>query len=104
MLRAFRFSFPPAEEQRSIATYLDEKVASLDGARAAVELQIRAVREYRTRLIADVVTGKLDVRQAAARLPDDPDQPEPVDDTEAEGDAEEVDTADIDGVPEEAQP
>ena len=32
----------------------------------------RAVEEYRTRLIADVVTGKLDVREAAARLPDEP--------------------------------
>ena len=29
------------------------------------------LREYRTRLIADVVTGKLDVREAAARLPDE---------------------------------
>ena len=27
--------------------------------------------EYRTRLIADVVTGKLDVREAAARLPEE---------------------------------
>ena len=26
-------------------------------------------REYRTRLVADVVTGKLDVREAAERLP-----------------------------------
>ena len=30
-------------------------------------------QEYRTRLIADVVTGKLDVREAAAQLPDEPD-------------------------------
>ena len=28
------------------------------------------LREYRTRLIADVVTGKLDVREAAADLPE----------------------------------
>jgi hypothetical protein len=28
--------------------------------------------EYRTRLIADVVTGKLDVREAAAGLPNGP--------------------------------
>ena len=28
------------------------------------------LREFRTRLIADVVTGKLDVREAAARLPE----------------------------------
>ena len=29
------------------------------------------LREYRTRVVADVVTGKLDVREAAARLPED---------------------------------
>ncbi len=30
------------------------------------------MQDYRTRLTADVVTGKLDVREAAARLPDGP--------------------------------
>ena len=39
--------------------------------------EISLLREYRTRLISDVVTGKLDVREAAARLPDDPDPDEP---------------------------
>lgn len=33
------------------------------------EREIELLREYRTRLTADVVTGKLDVRQAAERLP-----------------------------------
>ena len=33
--------------------------------------EIGLLREYRTRLIADVVTGKLDVREAAAKLPDE---------------------------------
>jgi type I restriction enzyme S subunit len=36
------------------------------------EREIALIREYRTRLIADVVTGKLDVREAAAKLPDEP--------------------------------
>jgi type I restriction enzyme S subunit len=39
------------------------------------------MQEYRTRLVADVVTGKLDVREAAARLPD-----EAISDTEDEAD------------------
>lgn len=34
------------------------------------EREIDLLREYRTRLIADVVTGKLDVREAAAWLPE----------------------------------
>ncbi len=33
--------------------------------------EIELLREYRTRLVADVVTGKLDVREAALRLPDE---------------------------------
>ena len=44
--------------------------------------QIELLREYRTRLIADVVTGKLDVRDAAAGLPEvDPLVEEDSDDT-----------------------
>ena len=49
--------------------------------------QIELVEEYRTRLIADVVTGKLDVREAAAELPDEPDD---ADGTEANGPVEDV--------------
>ena len=44
------------------------------------------LREYRIRLIADVVTGKLDVRDAAARLPEETDEPEPIDEIEADVD------------------
>jgi len=36
-----------------------------------LEREIDLLREYRTRLVADVVTGKLDVREAAATLPDE---------------------------------
>ena len=36
-----------------------------------MEAEINLLREYRTRLIADVVTGKLDVRDAAAQLPEE---------------------------------
>ena len=34
------------------------------------ESEIELLREYRTRLVADVVTGKLDVREVAERLPE----------------------------------
>ncbi len=36
------------------------------------------MEEYRTRLVADVVTGKLDVREAADQLPDEADCQRPV--------------------------
>ena len=40
---------------------------------ARARRQVELLQEYRTRLIADVVTGKLDVREAAAQLPDEGD-------------------------------
>jgi type I restriction enzyme S subunit len=71
----------------------------IDRARAAIAL----LREFRTRLTADVVTGKLDVREAAARLPDGAQEPKPFDEAEAlaEGDGED---ADVDAASEEADP
>jgi type I restriction enzyme, S subunit len=87
-LRAHRFAFPPMAEQEAIATYLDATLGTIDKADSAARAEIDLLREYRTRLISDVVTGKLDVREAAARLPDEPDEPEPIDDDTAEEEAE----------------
>jgi len=42
----------------------------LDRATTLATSAISLLREYRTRLIADVVTGKVDVREASARLPE----------------------------------
>ena len=47
--------------------------AGIDAAIARTRQQVELVKEYRTRLVADVVTGKLDVREAATQLPDEPD-------------------------------
>ena len=62
---------PPPYEQTAIVCYLDEATADIAIAIARARRQIELLREYRTRLIADVVTGKLDVRKAVARLPDE---------------------------------
>ena len=43
----------------------------LNTAISRLEREIELLREYRTRLVADVVTGKLDVREVAAGLPDE---------------------------------
>ena len=59
---------PPVSEQTAIVEYLDKAIADNDTAIARARRQIELVQEYRTRLIADVVTGKLDVREAAANL------------------------------------
>ena len=54
-------------------------VAETETILRAASRQIEFLREYRTRLIADVVTGNLDVREAAAHVPDEEDEPEPID-------------------------
>lgn len=61
-LRAHRLPFPPYPEQLEISTYLDGVTNTIEGQIERVRSEIDLLREYRTRLIADVVTGKLDVR------------------------------------------
>ena len=71
-----------SQEQEAIANHVDRQCIQLDRAISRTERQIALIREYRTRLIADVVTGQLDVRVAAARLPDEPEELEPLDEAE----------------------
>ena len=70
-LRAHRFPFRSLAEQIATVEHVDKATAEIDAAISRARRQIELLHEYRTRLIADVVTGKLDVREAAARLPDD---------------------------------
>ena len=60
----------PVTEQEAIVRHIDRKSEELDKAISRAQQEISLLREYRTRLIADVVTGKLDVRDAAALLPE----------------------------------
>jgi len=69
-LRDFSFAIPPVDEATAIAEYLDRETAGLQSAITRLEREIELLREYRTRLVADVVTGKLDVRAAAVQLPE----------------------------------
>lgn len=61
-LKAFTFSLPGYQEQRKILEYIDIKANSLVNVIRYLEKQIDLIEEYRTRLISDVVTGKMDVR------------------------------------------
>jgi type I restriction enzyme S subunit len=66
---------PPPIEQQNIVNYLDAQLAARDTTIARTEREIALMQEYRTRLTADLVTGKLDVREAAAQLPAPPADP-----------------------------
>ncbi len=61
---------PDRDEQHEILNRIASETADLDTAIAQIQSEIALIREYRTRLIADLVTGKLDVRALAATLPD----------------------------------
>ncbi len=71
-LKSFTFAIPPLAEASVIASRLDRELAQFNTAIARTEREIALMQEYRTRLTADIVTGKLDVRAAAAKLPDLP--------------------------------
>ena len=64
-------TLPPAE-QKEIVAFIAKETAVLNTAIARTEREIALMQEYRTRLTADLVTGKLDVREAAAHLPAPP--------------------------------
>jgi type I restriction enzyme S subunit len=68
-LRAHRFAFPPGREQEYIVDKLDEETGRIDALIERVRREITLLVEYRTRLTSDVVTGQLDVREAALTLP-----------------------------------
>ena len=63
---------PPVGEQKKTAVALGEATATIDATIAQTHRQIALMNEYRTRLIADVVTGQLDVREAAVQLQEIP--------------------------------
>jgi type I restriction enzyme, S subunit len=62
---------PQPSEQLHILDSLKRRLGSLNESLSRLEREIDLLIEYRTSLAADVVTGKLDVRQAAANLPDE---------------------------------
>lgn len=54
--------FPAVEEQIAIAEFLDQKIAQIDDQIGRAEKSIEFLKEFRTALISEVVTGKIDVR------------------------------------------
>jgi type I restriction enzyme S subunit len=77
-IKALVVAVPPREEQERIVAYLDSQTERLAHPITLTQREITLMREYRARLIADVVTGKLDVREATARVPDEGYEPPPL--------------------------
>jgi type I restriction enzyme S subunit len=69
-IKNIRVPVPALEEQIAISQRVVARTAEMDTAIASVQAEIALLKEYRTRLISDVVTGKLDIREKAAKLPE----------------------------------
>jgi type I restriction enzyme S subunit len=68
----------PIQEQRAIATDIARSTSGINSNVASVAGELDLIREYRSRLISDVVTGKVDVRDVAADLPYDIGEDNPI--------------------------
>ncbi|MGE3671733.1 MAG: restriction endonuclease subunit S, partial [Polyangiaceae bacterium] len=81
---------PPLDEQEEILRAIEVESSEIESALSVARREVELLREYRSRLIADVVTGQLDVREAASNLPDSLIHPEEMD-IEAEDSGDEFD-------------
>lgn len=98
-LGAIEVPVPPPAEQEAIADHLDRVLGEINAAAEKLVREIRLVEEYRERLIADSVTGHLDVRAATVAMPvdqsDDEGQPIEDDDAATVEDADDEDDAEV---------
>ncbi len=76
-----RIPLPPLPEQRVIAEFLDCETKKIDAAIEATKRSMELWEEFRTTLIAEVVTGTWDVREIARHLPEDEKEPTPEDES-----------------------
>jgi type I restriction enzyme S subunit len=60
--RQIQMPWPSPDEQQRIVERIDQESAHIDTLISRHRREIELMQEYRTRLISDVVTGKLDVR------------------------------------------
>lgn len=63
-----KIPFPPKEEQKLIADYLDESLQKLEVIIDNQSKQIHTLQDFKISLISDVVTGKIDIRDI--KIPD----------------------------------
>jgi len=106
-LRTFPILLPPLNEQQAIIDAIARQTNAVSMSLEVTHREIVLLGEYRTRLIADVVTGKLDVREAATALASEEQELQPLDefDDNSESKDDSVDDLnDLDEAPEDPEP
>ena len=61
-IKDYEVWIPTVEEQRKIVAHIEDEIQKIDGLKTQLFLQIERVESYRTSLVSEVVTGKIDVR------------------------------------------
>lgn len=61
-MKEIPFIVPPTDEQTAIVDYINRMLPQYDAAIEKLTVEVETLEEYKTKLIADVVTGKIDVR------------------------------------------
>lgn len=60
-LKQYALPVPPLTEQRAIVSHINSKVSKIDTLTAKLQQEIESIKEYKQRLISDVVTGQIKV-------------------------------------------
>ena len=63
MLRNNSLMLPPASEQQAIIDYIEAKLSKIDSCMADLQAEIDYLKEFKQRLISDVVTGQICVAE-----------------------------------------
>ncbi len=67
-LKEFRIVLPPRDEMEAIVNYLDDALENDGLLQEVVQNGVDSINKYHTKIVMDVVTGNLDVQEAAALL------------------------------------
>lgn len=70
-IKRWLVALPTVPEQEAILEKIAYDLRGIEQATSSAHREIAYIREYRSRLVADVVTGKLDVRHVALPSADD---------------------------------
>ena len=62
LIKNFVITLPPLSEQRTITSYLGQKVGQIDTSISELEHQLSDLKSYKSSLITEAVTGKIDLR------------------------------------------
>ena len=63
VVRSIRIPLPPSKEQKEIIDFIKEETSNVVNLISKYQKQIDLMQEYRTSLISQAVTGKIDVRE-----------------------------------------